>query len=386
MLSDLASPLVAIVLPPREGFGPGRTGAVGLIAHRLAAVQGGRPDRFRTLVIGGPQSGPLFSDVPFQAAKPVHWLPANPNRRYAAGVARLLRRLHPALIEVHNRAEIALDLARRFRRTPVSLFLHNDPQGMGGLKTPAERGNLLRRLARVVTVSEFVRRRMLEQVSGPPLGRAPAVLPNCIDLSLLPPPLPLEARENLVLFVGRLVAEKGPDTFVAACAAALGRLPGWRAEMIGANRFQAGAADTRLIRALRPEAEAAGVVMSGYRPHADVLAAMSRAAIVVVPSRWEEPFGLTALEAMACGAALVCSRRGGLPEVGGDAVEYADPDDPSAVAEAIVALAQDPARRIVRARAGMERAKLFDLRETAQRLDALRREILRDFASGSARG
>ena len=62
---------------------------------------------------------------------------------------------------------------------------------------------------------------------------------------------------------------------------------------------------------------------------------MARAAIVVVPSRWQEPFGLTALEALACGAALICSRRGGLPEIGGDVAVYADPDDPRALADAI---------------------------------------------------
>ena len=52
---------------------------------------------------------------------------------------------------------------------------------------------------------------------------------------------------------------------------------------------------------------------------------MARAAIVVVPSRWSEPFGLTALEALACGAALLCSPRGGLPEVYGQAAQRIDP-------------------------------------------------------------
>jgi hypothetical protein len=47
-------PLIAVVLPPREGFGPGRTGAVGMIAQRLAAA----PGPFRTLMLGGPPSRP----------------------------------------------------------------------------------------------------------------------------------------------------------------------------------------------------------------------------------------------------------------------------------------------------------------------------------------
>jgi hypothetical protein len=73
------------------------------------------------------------------------------------------------------------------------------------------------------------------------------------------------------------------------------------AEIIGADRHYPGSTDTDFIRLLRPAAMTAGVALLGYRPHEEVLEAMSRAAIVVIPSRWPEPFGLAALEAMACG-------------------------------------------------------------------------------------
>src|SRR5689334_16671224 len=166
--------LVALVLPPREGFGPGRTGAVGMIAHRLAlATSDVNGVALAPIVIGGPQAGPLFGDVRFQAARPSRWLPANPNRRYAASVAGKLRRLHPALIEVHNRTEIALHLARGLPSVPVSLFLHNDPQGMGGLKSIAERASVIGRLARVVVVSDFLRRQMLDGLPRPLPGPEP---------------------------------------------------------------------------------------------------------------------------------------------------------------------------------------------------------------------
>ena len=127
-------------------------------------------------------------------------------------------------------------------------------------------------------------------------------------------------------------ADKAPDAFVAACAAALAACcRAGRAEIIGADRFSFDSPDTGFVQMVRAAAERAGVRMLGYRDHPDVLAAMSRAAIVVVPSRWPEPFGLVALEAMACGAALICSPRGGLPEVAGDAAVYADPDRPAAM-------------------------------------------------------
>ncbi len=223
----------------------------------------------------------------------------------------------------------------------------------------------------MVTVSEFLRRQLLEGIPTP--STPPDVLPNCIDLAALPPPA---RREKTILFVGRVVPEKAPDAFVAACAAALPRLPGWRAEIIGADRFRADSPDTDFVRGVRTAAQAAGVALLGYRDHPDVLAAMARAAIVVMPSRWQEPFGLTALEAMASGAALLCSARGGLPEVGGEAAVYVDPDDPAGMAQAIVSLASDPARLAALSLAGRDRARRFDLAPTRRRLDAIRASIL----------
>jgi glycosyltransferase involved in cell wall biosynthesis len=117
--------------------------------------------------------------------------------------------------------------------------------------------------------------------------------------------------------------------------------------------------------------------MTGYRDHPLVLEAMTRAAIVIVPSRWNEPFGLTALEAIACGAPLIVSPRGGLPEVAGDAAVYADPDQPGGIAAAILALAASPERRAALSASGRERARQFDTPVAAARLAALRHSVLR---------
>lgn len=355
---------VAIVLPPKEGFGPDAVGAIGLLVHRLARAGAGG------VVLGRTPVGDTFDGVPFLPVRPGIGLSGV--ARYAAGVARVLRSRQPALIEVHNRPEVALHLLRL--RVPVTLVLHNDPTGMRGARTAAERGTLLARMARVVTVSAWLRDRFMAGIDRP--VRAPVVLANCIDR----PPGPSapgdeEGRDNIVLFAGRVVADKGADVFVDACAAALPHLPGWRALMVGADRFGAYSPETPFLHALRPRAAAAGVLMLGHLPHAHVLAAMRRAAIVCVPSRWEEPFGLTALEAMACGAALVCSPRGGLPEVAGDAALYAEPDA-AALGAAILGLAQDPARRAAMGIAGRCRAQGFGAPEAARALVRLRQDIL----------
>ena len=147
------------------------------------------------------------------------------------------------------------------------LFLHNDPQGMRQARTAADRTHLLHALARVVTVSDYLRRRLLEGVDAAAAsagGAAQSDRPRRPAAARRP-------RDRLILFAGRVVPEKGPDTFVAACATALPRLPGWHAEMIGADRFRADSPEPRFARITRAAAERAGVRALGYRDRDTVL-------------------------------------------------------------------------------------------------------------------
>lgn len=359
---------VVVVLPPREGFGPGTAGAIGLNAHRLARAS----RSFAVSVIGPAQAGPVFADVPFRAAPRVFAL--GPSwRAYAKGVARLLHPA-PALIEVQNRPDVALALAARVPGARVALFLGNDPAAMRGFAAPSARAALLERLCAVVSASLWIERRLIEGVA-PSAGKS-RVLANCLDLAALPPAAPPAARVREILFAGRVAADKGAAEFVAACARALPELPGWRARMIGADRFGPASPETPFLRALRPLAARAGVELAGYLPHDAVLAALARAAIVAVPSRWQEPFGLAALEALACGAALVTTAQGGLPEVTGQTAHIVPAGDADALAAAFLALAADAPRRAALGDAGRLRAGLFGTQRIAARLDGLRQEWL----------
>ena len=364
-------PLVTIVLPHRERFGPDEAGAVASVVHRLVT----NGSRYDALVVGPRFRGQAFPGTTFLPVTTPRWLPLKPTQSYALMVALALAKLSPSPIEVHNKPDVAALLARVFPNRPVRLFLHNDPRSMRGARTARARERLLRRLDRIVVVSDYLRRALLEGVEATS-GCAPMVLHNVLGASELPVPTPMAERDRLLLFAGRVVPEKAPDAFVAACARALPRLPGWRAEMIGGDGFGPGSDDSRFIRQLRPAAGAAGVLMRGYRPHQDILQAMSRAAIAVVPSRWPEPFGLTALEALACGAALACSGRGGLSEVTGECCVPIDPDDIAGFADDLVKLAQDEPWRERLSDAGMARARdHFAVANAIDRLDEMRGRV-----------
>lgn len=363
----MSSPLILGILPPQETYSPEAAGAIALMVARLFA----RPGRFAPLVAGLPTPRP-FEGAEFLPIRPA-FRPLPRALRYAIGADHWVRRRRPALIEVHNRPDIALFLARRHPELPVALYLQNDPRAMRGARHPEERARLAGRLAGIGVASAHLARCFKEGLAEGEEGRI-EVIPNCIDPTVFPPPAPV--REPLILFAGRVVADKGVDGFIAACAQALPRLPGWRAEIIGADRFGPQSPRTPFLARMEAEARAAGVLMRGYQPHRAVLEAMARAAIVVMPSRWEEPFGLVAIEALAAGAALITTARGALPEVVGEAALFADPDRPETLAEAILTLARDEAERTALAARGRERVQAFTVAAVLPRLESFRARLL----------
>ncbi len=109
------------------------------------------------------------------------------------------------------------------------------------------------------------------------------------------------------------------------------------------------------LRRLADAATAASGAGIRFEPFVDRMAlpALLRSAdLLVVPSRWAEPSGLTAAEGLATGLPVIASRVGGLPDVVGSAGVLVEPDDPTALAAAIARLAGDAeARRLMSQRA-----------------------------------
>lgn len=106
------------------------------------------------------------------------------------------------------------------------------------------------------------------------------------------------------------------------------------------------------------------VLRPGYLRFDDLPGFLGGALVVAYPSHGEG-FGLPVLEAMASGAAVLTTHRLSLPEVGGDAVAYTEPD-PESIGCSLAALIDDPARRESLARAGLTRAGEFTWEASAE--------------------
>lgn len=117
------------------------------------------------------------------------------------------------------------------------------------------------------------------------------------------------------------------------------------------------------------------IVVLRRRTRDDLVSLYRYADLLIVPSLWEG-FGLPVLEAMAAGCPVLASRSGALPETGGEAAEYLDKDDPAALADAIMRLLGDKARREEMRRLGYARAAMYSWDKSATQLLTLFESLL----------
>ncbi|MCL6647698.1 MAG: glycosyltransferase family 4 protein [Chloroflexi bacterium] len=230
----------------------------------------------------------------------------------------------------------------------------------------------------IIAISETTRRD-LERLVQP---RAPiTVIYRSVDPRYAPPPpahcAGVRARYQLaepyLLYVGTLEPRKGVDTLIAALALLEGRplvalvgAPGWASERLQQQVVHAGLAGR--VRFLH------------YVPADDLPALYGAALGFVLPSRYEG-FGLPVLEAMACGAPVVTTTAGALPEVAGEAALLVPPDDPPALAAALARLWDDPELRQRLIAAGQARAQHFTSEREARQTLAVYAATLRGRAA-----
>jgi mannosylfructose-phosphate synthase len=171
----------------------------------------------------------------------------------------------------------------------------------------------------------------------------------------------LDLPGPIVLALGRIAQNKGYDLLLRAMPVVFQRVPDARL-LLAVGSTSPNDDECALLKQLRDLADELGiarrVLFRDYIPD-NVLADYYRAADVFALSSRYEPFGMTAVEAMACGTPTVVTTEGGLWELirwGSDAI-YANPFDPDAFGHAITVILQRPRVAQQLARAGSQKAR-----------------------------
>jgi glycosyltransferase involved in cell wall biosynthesis len=194
--------------------------------------------------------------------------------------------------------------------------------------------------------------------------------------------LGLAPDDFVVLQLGRLVPRKGVDNVVLAVAQ-LRHIPQLKLLIVGGDAPQPDEQRTPEIGRLRALAREAGVadrvIFTGQRRR-EQLPQCYGAADVFVTTPWYEPFGITPLEAMACGVPVIGSNVGGIKFSVADGVTgfHVPPRDPAALAARIAQLHANPVLAQAMGRAGMRRVRaLFSWERVADALAEVYQEVRR---------
>jgi glycosyltransferase involved in cell wall biosynthesis len=357
------------VMPREMYFGPSRATSIDLCVRDLVAAS-----RFaastRIIAESVDRPFPGFDIDPFPPARRAL------TRSRADFVARMARQARPDIIIVQQHLPTAAAIVRRLPGAKVILHRHNFAKTAGAGMTL---GDTIRRafrkrrysqLAGIVHVSNACASAFAE--AWPDVPVPSCIVHNGLDFAEW---CPEAERRKEILLVGRCAPEKGVLEAAQAIVTVLEALPDWRA------RFMLSNVETHpnYFDRLRELLVGLGtrVSLGTQLPFAEVKKAYESAAIALVPSKWQEPFGRTALEAHAGGAALISSGTGGLSEISGSAALMLSAVTPEAIAASIRMLINDPEMRNRLAREGADRVRSrFDIGTQASRLDSFCRAVV----------
>jgi glycosyltransferase involved in cell wall biosynthesis len=323
--------------------------ALASMRHRL-----GRPTAVATVVERWNQDLPLAKSLESEGVPvfPVV-VPARAYLRERALLRRILKEFAPAVLHTHgHHSDVMGATLGAFGGPRLVSTVH-------GFVASSIRGALYHWIQRtsyhafdaVIVVSDLQRRQLLRTLIP---ERRLRLIPNTAPAAHLPPRetaralLGLPSRDFVVGWVGRLSREKGADILLHAIAAVPDASV--TVSIIGEGRERASL--EKLARELHLESR---VRWHGFQPDAGRL--FNAFDLFVLSSR-TEGVPLVLLEARMAGLPIVATRVGGVPDiVSGDTAALVPPDNPEALARAIVAVRSDPASAQRKAAAGAAEAR-----------------------------
>lgn len=229
---------------------------------------------------------------------------------------RHIKKDHYDCIIIANRPGFVLKFTR-LMDTKIILQINNDYLN---INTPKAR-EIKERCSLIIACSNYLNERASKI---PCIQEIPVkTVHNGIDIKRFvdAEPIPrhslrLSQEDFVVFFSGRLTEEKGILELIRSIKG-IREIPKIKLVIAGASFYGNDDKATPYINKLRKEAEEIKdkVLFTGFINYKHIPSYLKMADVIVVPSLWEEPFGLTVLEAMASGVPLIASRCGGIPEI-----------------------------------------------------------------------
>ncbi len=230
-------------------------------------------------------------------------------------------------------------------------FLERSPQGVRFVSIPAKMRELRenRKVATAVVGSGYIKQELIRNGFRP--ETIEVLPPSVVPFDTPPKPLPTSPS---ILYVGQMIRGKGIDILLRAHQLLLKRYPASvPLEIVGS-----GNAEQQLRKLVRELETGRLVTFHGWVPNDRLIPFYDSASMLVVPSRWPEPFGMIGVEAMLRARPVIASRAGGIPDWLEDGVTgyLVPPNAVKKMAEKMELLLRNPGMSGEFGQAGYERA------------------------------
>ena len=201
------------------------------------------------------------------------------------------------IIEIHNRPQYLKYLIKKKVNSNFLLIFHNNPLDIKGSKTIKERLFLLENCHKILFVSKWVKNKFFTGLGITTNSNCEIAFPSINLVKNFN-----KKKKKLIIFAGKLNSSKGYDVFGETIIKILDKYPEWNAVVAGSEPREKYNFKHKNLKIFK------------WLSHDKILNLYNKSSISVVPSRWEEPFGRTAMESAAYGCATITSKRGGLIE------------------------------------------------------------------------
>ena len=222
-------------------------------------------------------------------------------------------------------------------------------------------------LSKILTCSNYIK----ERVSTIRQDSKIQTLYNGIDVMAFSPnkvphkkrtEIGLSKEDFVIEYSGRINKDKGVTELIDAMLK-LHDKPNIKLMIIGSSFFANATNEDKFINSIKEKAKKIEnrIVFTGFIPYSQMPSYLRLADIAALPSMWEEPFGLTIVEAMAAGLPLITTRSGGIPEICEGVATIVERDNViDHLVTAIIDLYEHPEKRKQMTETSLERAKLFN--------------------------
>jgi len=289
---------IAILLPYKENFTKKNAGAVSIFVNGTNRLSKYKKN---IKVFGYTSYNESFKNyINLHIEKKILYSTTN---QYLNKFLTSVKNIEINILEIHNRPNYINFLDNNIKCQKI-LYFHNDPQEMLGSRTVDERINLLSKTEKIIFNSNWSRSRFLDNLPFNTNHEKLVIVPQSTSKTKIN----FEKKKKLISFIGKLNTSKGYDIFGRSILKILDIYPDWKSIVIGDEPRQKLFFTHKNLNHL------------GFRSNSYVLKKLREVSISVVPSKWDEPFGRSSLEAASRGSALIISNSGGLKETTKDAI------------------------------------------------------------------